>query len=64
MAVGQPELTGRRVVVPADPSSAAFPVVAAVLVAGSEITLPGVGINPLRFGLFETLREMGADITC
>ncbi len=61
--VGQPELTGRRVVVPADPSSAAFPAVAALLVEGSEITLPGVGTNPLRFGLFETLREMGADIT-
>lgn len=60
---GQPELTGRRVVVPADPSSAAFPAVAALLVEGSEIILPGVGTNPLRFGLFETLREMGADIT-
>jgi len=61
--VGQPELTGRPVVVPADPSSAAFPAVAALLVEGSEITLPGVGTNPLRFGLFETLKEMGADIT-
>ncbi|MEQ8814745.1 MAG: 3-phosphoshikimate 1-carboxyvinyltransferase [Thalassobaculum sp.] len=61
--VGQPELTGRPVVVPADPSSAAFPAVAALLVEGSEITLPGVGTNPLRFGLFETLLEMGADIT-
>ena len=61
--VGQPELTGRAVVVPADPSSAAFPAVAALLVEGSEITLPGVGTNPLRFGLFETLLEMGADIT-
>ncbi|MEQ8398905.1 3-phosphoshikimate 1-carboxyvinyltransferase [Thalassobaculum sp.] len=61
--VGQPELTGRKVVVPADPSSAAFPAVAALLVEGSEITLPGVGTNPLRFGLFETLIEMGADIT-
>jgi len=61
--VGEPELTGRPVVVPADPSSAAFPAVAALLVEGSEITLPGVGTNPLRFGLFETLLEMGADIT-
>lgn len=60
--VGEPELTGRPVVVPADPSSAAFPAVAALLVEGSEITLPGVGTNPLRFGLFETLLEMGADI--
>lgn len=60
--VGEPELTGRPVIVPADPSSAAFPAVAALLVEGSEIILPGVGTNPLRFGLFETLLEMGADI--
>lgn len=60
--VGQPELTGRRVQVPADPSSAAFPAVAALIVPGSELRLPDVGINPLRFGLFETLAEMGADI--
>lgn len=60
--VGEPELTGRPVVVPADPSSAAFPAVAALLVEGSELLLPGVGTNPLRFGLFETLLEMGADI--
>jgi 3-phosphoshikimate 1-carboxyvinyltransferase len=59
---GQPELTGRRVRVPADPSSAAFPAVAALIVPGSELRLPDVGTNPLRFGLFETLREMGADI--
>ncbi|WPZ37062.1 3-phosphoshikimate 1-carboxyvinyltransferase [Thalassobaculum sp. OXR-137] len=60
--VGEPELTGRPVIVPADPSSAAFPAVAALLVEGSELLLPGVGTNPLRFGLFETLLEMGADI--
>lgn len=59
---GFPELTGRAVVVPADPSSAAFPTVAALLVEGSEIRLPGVGINPLRAGLYQTLREMGAQI--
>lgn len=59
---GFPELTGRPVVVPADPSSAAFPTVAALLVDGSEIRLPGIGINPLRAGLYQTLREMGADI--
>ncbi len=59
---GQPELAGRAVRVPADPSSAAFPAVAALLVPGSEVRLPEVGTNPLRFGLFETLREMGADI--
>ncbi len=60
---GQPELTGRYVRVPADPSSAAFPAVAALIVPGSELRLPDVGTNPLRFGLFETLREMGADVT-
>ena len=59
---GQPELTGRRVLVPADPSSAAFPAVAALLRPGSRITLPNVAVNPLRIGLFETLREMGAEI--
>ncbi len=60
---GQPELKGQAVIVPADPSSAAFPAVAALLVAGSEVVLPAVGINPLRAGLYETLREMGADLT-
>ncbi len=60
--VGEPELTGRPVIVPADPSSAAFPAVAALLVEGSEVLLPNIGTNPLRFGLFETLLEMGADI--
>ena len=60
---GQPELKGRTVVVPADPSSAAFPIVAGLLVQGSSIRLPGVGINPLRTGLFTTLREMGGALT-
>lgn len=60
---GQPELTGQRVTVPADPSSAAFPLVAALLVPGSAVRLPGVGMNPHRTGLFTTLREMGADLT-
>ncbi len=59
---GQPELHGAPVVVPADPSSAAFPVVAALIVAGSDIVLPDVMTNPLRTGLFTTLREMGASI--
>ena len=58
--VGQPELRARDVVVPGDPSSAAFPIVAALLVPGSAVTLAGVGLNPLRTGLFATLREMGA----
>jgi 3-phosphoshikimate 1-carboxyvinyltransferase len=59
---GQPELTGRDVLVPADISSAAFPMVAALLAPGSEIVLTDVGINPRRTGLIDTLREMGADI--
>jgi len=60
---GQPELVAAPVVVPGDPSSAAFPAVAALLVPGSEVLLRGVGMNPLRAGLFATLIEMGADIT-
>ena len=59
---GQPELRARDVVVPGDPSSAAFPLVAALIVPGSEVVLTGVGLNPLRTGLFATLREMGADL--
>ena len=60
---GQPELVAAPVMVPGDPSSAAFPAVAALLVPGSDILLRGVGMNPLRAGLFATLIEMGADIT-
>lgn len=60
---GRPELTGRPIVVPGDPSSAAFPAVAALLVPGSDITLKNVGLNPLRTGLFDTLIDMGAEIT-
>jgi 3-phosphoshikimate 1-carboxyvinyltransferase len=59
---GQPELSGRAINVPADPSSAAFLVVAALLVPGSHLVLPNIGINPLRTGLFDTLQEMGAQI--
>ena len=59
---GQPELTGRPVTVPADPSSAAFPLVAALLLPGSEVRLTGVGMNPQRTGLLTTLQEMGGDI--
>jgi 3-phosphoshikimate 1-carboxyvinyltransferase len=59
---GQPELVAREVVVPADISSAAFAMVAALIVEGSELRLPGVGLNPLRAGLVETLVEMGAEI--
>jgi 3-phosphoshikimate 1-carboxyvinyltransferase len=59
---GQPELAAAPVVVPADPSSAAFPMVAALIVPGSELILTGVMTNPLRTGLITTLREMGARI--
>ena len=59
---GQPTLRGTDVVVPADPSSAAFALVAALIVPGSEVTIAGVMTNPLRTGLVTTLREMGADI--
>ena len=59
---GQPELHGADVVVPADPSSAAFPIVAALIVEGSDVVLSDVMTNPLRTGLFKTLREMGASI--
>jgi len=59
---GQPELHGAEVVVPADPSSAAFPVVAALIAEGSDLVLSDVMTNPLRTGLFTTLREMGGNI--
>ena len=59
---GEPELHGAEVVVPADPSSAAFPIVAALIVEGSDLVLSDVMTNPLRTGLFTTLREMGASI--
>jgi len=59
---GQPELTPQPVTVPADPSSSAFPLVAALVVPGSDIVLKSVMMNPLRGGLFTTLGEMGAVI--
>ena len=59
---GRPEFRPRPVVVPADPSSAAFPLVAALLVPGSDIIIEGMMMNPLRVGLLDTLLEMGADI--
>ena len=55
-------LTGTPIRVPGDPSSAAFPIVAALITPGSEVTVEGVLLNPLRTGLFLTLREMGADL--
>jgi len=59
---GFPELAAAPILVPGDSSSAAFPLVAALIVPGSEVIIEGVGVNPLRTGLFECLREMGADI--
>jgi 3-phosphoshikimate 1-carboxyvinyltransferase len=59
---GYPELTAAPIAVPGDPSSAAFPLIAALIVPGSDVTIEGVGINPLRTGLIECLREMGADL--
>ena len=56
-------LTGAEVNVPGDPSSAAFPLVAALITQGSEVTVEGVLLNPLRTGLFDTLIDMGADLS-
>ena len=60
---GQPELQAQHIEVPRDPSSAAFPVCAALIVPGSDVLVPGIGLNPTRAGLFITLQEMGADLT-
>ncbi len=60
---GQPELVAQAVAVPRDPSSAAFPLAAALMVPGSEVRVPGVSRNPTRDGLLVTLQEMGADLT-
>jgi 3-phosphoshikimate 1-carboxyvinyltransferase len=59
---GQPELVAAPITVPGDPSSAAFPLVAALIVPGSAVTIENVGVNPLRAGLLECLAEMGAQI--
>lgn len=59
---GQPELEGQRVEVPGDPSSAAFLAAAALIIPHSTLTIRNVGVNPLRAGLYTSLREMGADI--
>jgi 3-phosphoshikimate 1-carboxyvinyltransferase len=60
---GGQALRGTRVIVPGDPSSAAFPIVAALVTPGSEVTVEGVLLNPLRTGLLATLKEMGADLS-
>lgn len=60
---GEAELVPQHVDIPADPSSAAFLVAAALVVPGSELRIPGVGVNPMRTGLYEMLRKMGGDIS-
>ena len=59
---GQPELRRQNIIVPRDPSSAAFPVCAALVVEDSDVLVPNIGLNPTRAGLFYTLQEMGADL--
>lgn len=59
---GQPELKPQTIAVPRDPSSAAFPVCAALITEGSDVLVPGIGLNPTRAGVFTTLKEMGADL--
>src|SRR5712692_6240873 len=61
--IGHPELVAAPIIVPGDPSSAAFPLVAALIVPGSDVTIANVGLNPSRTGLLLCLQEMGADIT-
>ncbi len=60
---GEAELKPQNIIVPGDPSSAAFPMVAALLVPGSDVTIMNVGVNPTRAGLIAVLQQMGADIT-
>lgn len=60
--VGEPRLTGQTIEVPGDPSSAAFPLVAALIVPGSDVTIENVLMNPTRTGLIATLLDMGASI--
>jgi 3-phosphoshikimate 1-carboxyvinyltransferase len=60
---GQPELRPQHITIPRDPSSAAFPICAALIVEGSDILVPNIGLNPTRAGVFYTLQEMGADLT-
>ena len=59
---GDGELAGRDILVPGDPSSAAFLVAAALIVPGSDVTIEGVLVNPTRVGLYTTLQEMGGDV--
>lgn len=59
---GEAELRPRALSIPGDPSAAAFLTVAALIVPGSDLRIEGVGVNPLRTGLYDVLREMGADL--
>mgnify|MGYP001827773472 CR=1 FL=1 len=61
--IGQPELSPQSIVVPRDPSSAAFPVCAALITQGSDVLVPNIGLNPTRAGLYQTLKDMGADLS-
>ncbi|PZN92524.1 MAG: 3-phosphoshikimate 1-carboxyvinyltransferase [Alphaproteobacteria bacterium] len=61
--IGEPELRPQVITVPGDPSSAAFPLVAALIVPGSSVTIANVGMNPTRAGLIGVLQAMGADIS-
>jgi 3-phosphoshikimate 1-carboxyvinyltransferase len=61
--VGEAELQPQDIEVPGDPSSAAFPIVAAIITPGSEVTVTNVGMNPTRTGIFKMLEAMGADLT-
>ncbi len=60
---GEAELKPQTLTVPGDPSSAAFPIVAALITPGSEVTVTNVGMNPTRTGIFTMLQAMGADLT-
>ena len=60
---GYPELKAQEIKIPRDPSSAAFPVCAALITEGSDILVPNIGLNPTRSGLFNTLKEMNANIS-
>ena len=59
---GEGDLQPQHIIVPGDPSSAAFPIVAALITPGSEVTVSNVGMNPTRAGLFDVLVQMGADL--
>ena len=60
--MGEAELKPQQIEVPGDPSSAAFPIVAALITPGSEVTVTHVGMNPTRTGIYKMLEVMGADL--